>query len=120
MLQSDKPAVRSLTAAGRCVDPRSRGIAGDTDKTQLYCLEHGIQPDGYLTEERKASDADQGFSTFFSETGRSPRVAARAETDHHLQAMANMYHEPFTAIWSPMSWTRCELARIAACSTQTR
>jgi tubulin alpha len=39
--------------------------------TQLYCLEHGIQPDGYLTEERKAKDDDHGFSTFFSETGMS-------------------------------------------------
>lgn len=29
----------------------------------------GKQPDGYLTEERKAQDPDQGFSTFFSETG---------------------------------------------------
>jgi hypothetical protein len=37
--------------------------------TQLYCLEHGIQPDGYLTEERKAKNDDHGFSTFFSETG---------------------------------------------------
>lgn len=27
------------------------------------------QPDGYLTEERKAQEPDQGFSTFFSETG---------------------------------------------------
>ncbi len=27
------------------------------------------QPDGHLTEERKAADPDQGFSTFFSETG---------------------------------------------------
>jgi tubulin alpha len=36
---------------------------------ELYCLEHGIQPDGYLTEERKQQDPDQGFSTFFSETG---------------------------------------------------
>ena len=28
-----------------------------------------MQPDGYLTEERKAADDDHGFSTFFSETG---------------------------------------------------
>lgn len=28
-----------------------------------------MQPDGYLTDERKAADPDQGFSTFFSETG---------------------------------------------------
>ena len=44
-------------------------------QAQLYCLEHGIQPDGYLTEERKSADPDQGFSTFFSETGRVPSVA---------------------------------------------
>jgi hypothetical protein len=45
---------------------------------QLYCLEHGIQPDGYLTEERKAKDDDHGFSTFFSETGTS----ASSSTHH--------------------------------------
>ncbi|KAI9684668.1 MAG: alpha-tubulin [Trizodia sp. TS-e1964] len=41
---------------------------------ELYCLEHGIQPDGYLTEERKAADPDQGFSTFFTETGQGKYV----------------------------------------------
>ena len=66
-------------------------------RRQLYCLEHGIQvnmhsrfvdaapldidcpnatpqPDGYLTEERKAQEPDQGFSTFFSETGTRLRI----------------------------------------------
>lgn len=33
------------------------------------CLLTISQPDGYLTEERKAADPDHGFSTFFSETG---------------------------------------------------
>lgn len=28
-----------------------------------------MQLDGYLTDERKAAEPDQGFSTFFSETG---------------------------------------------------
>ncbi|KAF5670991.1 tubulin alpha chain [Fusarium heterosporum] len=41
---------------------------------ELYCLEHGIQADGYLTEERKQQDPDQGFSTFFSETGQGKYV----------------------------------------------
>ena len=35
----------------------------------LYLRVLCSQPDGYLTEERKAADPDQGFSTFFSETG---------------------------------------------------
>ncbi|KAJ5989583.1 hypothetical protein N7481_004793 [Penicillium waksmanii] len=41
---------------------------------ELYCLEHGIQPDGYLTDERKKADPDHGFSTFFSETGQGRYV----------------------------------------------
>ncbi|KAJ1672886.1 alpha-tubulin, partial [Spiromyces aspiralis] len=39
---------------------------------ELYCLEHGIQPDGFLSPEAK--DNDQSYSTFFSETGSGKRV----------------------------------------------
>lgn len=34
---------------------------------ELYCLEHGIQPDGMLSPQSCTSD--EGFQTFFSETG---------------------------------------------------
>jgi tubulin alpha len=34
---------------------------------ELYCLEHGIQPDGRLAADKTGKD--QAFSTFFSETG---------------------------------------------------
>ena len=37
----------------------------------LLVYTNNQQPDGYLTEERKAADPDHGFSTFFSETGTS-------------------------------------------------
>ena len=37
--------------------------------SRLFCSLYS-QPDGYLSEERKASaGSDEGFSTFFSETG---------------------------------------------------
>ncbi len=47
-------------------------ISGKGNSTVLtrFCS----QPDGYLTEERKAADPDQGFSTFFSETGQGKYV----------------------------------------------
>ena len=45
-----------------------------------------LQPDGYLTEERKAADPDQGFSTFFSETGRPDKHYTRS-TEHLLIAV---------------------------------
>lgn len=34
-----------------------------------------LQPDGFLTEERKAANNDHGFSTFFSETGMMEQTA---------------------------------------------
>merc|ERR1719222_299267 len=41
---------------------------------ELYCLEHGLQPDGTLPSD-KAAVADDSFSTFFSETGAGKHVA---------------------------------------------
>jgi tubulin alpha len=40
---------------------------------ELYCLEHGIKPDGMMTPEQAASK-DDAFSTFFSETGGGKHV----------------------------------------------
>ncbi|PAV62552.1 hypothetical protein WR25_00170 [Diploscapter pachys] len=40
---------------------------------ELYCLEHGIQPDGKMPSD-KASQDDTSFSTFFSETGTGRHV----------------------------------------------
>lgn len=41
---------------------------------ELYCLEHGIQPDGFLSPEAAKNSRDEGFSTFFSETGSGKYV----------------------------------------------
>ena len=38
----------------------------------LYCLEHGLLPDGTLST--NAPDNDDSFSTFFSETGSGKHV----------------------------------------------
>ena len=39
---------------------------------ELYCLEHGIQPDGQMPADKAAGD--DSFSTFFSETGAGKHV----------------------------------------------
>ncbi|KAI9482532.1 tubulin alpha-1 chain [Zychaea mexicana] len=39
---------------------------------ELYCLEHGISPDGRLPEDRPVQD--RSFETFFSETGKGKYV----------------------------------------------
>ncbi|KAG2879596.1 hypothetical protein PC117_g26723 [Phytophthora cactorum] len=40
---------------------------------ELYCLEHGIQPDGQIPSDSSAM-GDDSFSTFFSETGSGKHV----------------------------------------------
>ncbi|KAG0020699.1 hypothetical protein BGZ80_003759 [Entomortierella chlamydospora] len=41
---------------------------------ELYCLEHGIEPDGTIASDKKASQFDSSSSTFFSETGAGKHV----------------------------------------------
>ena len=41
---------------------------------ELYCLEHGIQPDGQMPSDDSTGVADDSFNTFFSETGAGKHV----------------------------------------------
>jgi hypothetical protein len=39
---------------------------------ELYCLEHGIQPDGHMPSDK--AQGDDSYSTFFAETGAGKHV----------------------------------------------
>lgn len=41
---------------------------------ELYCLEHGIQPDGHMPSDKTVGGGDDSFNTFFSETGAGKHV----------------------------------------------
>jgi len=41
---------------------------------ELYCLEHGIQPDGQMPSDKTISGGDDSFNTFYSETGAGKHV----------------------------------------------
>nr|CAD7447037.1 unnamed protein product [Timema bartmani] len=41
---------------------------------ELYCLEHGIQPDGQMPSDKTMGGGDDSFNTFFSETGAGKHV----------------------------------------------
>merc|ERR1711876_115058 len=41
---------------------------------ELYCLEHGIQPDGQMPSDKTVGEGDDSFNTFFSETGSGKHV----------------------------------------------
>ncbi|PWU83186.1 putative beta tubulin [Trypanosoma cruzi] len=44
---------------------------------ELFCLEHGIQPDGAMPSDKTIGVEDDAFNTFFSETGAGKHVPAR-------------------------------------------
>uniref|UniRef100_A0A915JKJ2 Tubulin/FtsZ GTPase domain-containing protein n=1 Tax=Romanomermis culicivorax TaxID=13658 RepID=A0A915JKJ2_ROMCU len=41
---------------------------------ELYCLEHGIQPDGQMPSDKSIGREDNSFNTFFSETSSGKHV----------------------------------------------
>ncbi|ELK27771.1 Tubulin alpha-1B chain [Myotis davidii] len=41
---------------------------------ELYCLEHGIQPNGQMPRDKTIGGGDDSFNTFFSETGAGKYV----------------------------------------------
>uniref|UniRef100_UPI00358FD096 tubulin alpha chain-like n=1 Tax=Myxine glutinosa TaxID=7769 RepID=UPI00358FD096 len=41
---------------------------------ELYCLEHGIQPDGQMPSDKTIGSGDDSFNTFFTETGAGKHV----------------------------------------------
>ena len=41
---------------------------------ELYCLEHGIQPNGQMPASEAGAKVDDSFTTFFSETGGGKHV----------------------------------------------
>merc|ERR1712018_744476 len=48
------------------------GIQMGTACWELYCLEHGIQPDGQMPSDKP--QGDDSFTTFFAETGAGKHV----------------------------------------------
>lgn len=66
---------------------------------ELYCLEHGIQPDGQMPSDKTIGGGDDSFNTFFSETGAGKHVPRAVMVDLE-PAVVGMYEKIvlFTAI----------------------
>ena len=56
---------------------------------ELYCLEHGIQPDGTMPSDKEAGD--DSFSTFFAETGAGKHVPRAVFVDLEPSVIGNYF-----------------------------
>ncbi|KAF4319920.1 hypothetical protein BBO99_00005843 [Phytophthora kernoviae] len=59
---------------------------------ELYCLEHGIQPDGQMPSDKSLGDGDDSFSTFFSETGSGKHVPRAVFVDLEPTVCFMVFH----------------------------
>ena len=57
-----------------CVHIGQCGVQVGNACWELFCLEHGIQPDGAMPSDKTIGVEDDAFNTFFSETGAGKHV----------------------------------------------
>lgn len=48
---------------------------------ELYCLEHGVQPDGTIPSDKIIASSDNNYRTFFQETERGSIIARAVMVD---------------------------------------
>merc|ERR1712014_50409 len=57
-----------------CIHVGQAGVQIGNACWELFCLEHGIQPDGQMPSDKTIGGGDDALNTFFSETGAGKHV----------------------------------------------
>ncbi|KAJ9589249.1 hypothetical protein L9F63_017548, partial [Diploptera punctata] len=73
---TEPPPARNTTTMRECISVHigQAGVQIGNACWELYCLEHGIQPDGQMPSDKTIGGGDDSFNTFFSETGAGKHV----------------------------------------------
>ncbi|KAG8576814.1 hypothetical protein GDO81_009985 [Engystomops pustulosus] len=66
---------------------------------ELYCLEHGIQPDGIIPNEKNIADAS--FGTFFFETGAGKHVPRAVLVDLEPSVIGEIRTGAYRSLFHP-------------------
>jgi Tubulin/FtsZ family, GTPase domain len=65
---------------------------------ELYCLEHGIQPDGQMPSDKTIGGGDDSFNTFFSETGAGKHVPRAVFVDLEPTVVGAYFFQLFQSL----------------------
>ncbi len=68
---------------------------------ELYCLEHGIQPDGLMPSDQTVGGGHDSFNTFFSETGAGKHVPRGICVDLEPSVVDEIRTGTYRALWHP-------------------
>merc|ERR1739844_736658 len=72
--QPDHLALTTIMREVLCIHLGQAGVQIGNACWELFCLEHGIQPDGQMPSDKTIGGGDDAFNTFFSETGAGKHV----------------------------------------------
>lgn len=80
---------------------------------ELYCLEHGIQPDGQMPSDKTIGGGDDSFNTFFSETGAGKHVPRAVFVDLEPTVIGEfLAHQPFPSTVALFSFRRLKYQNV--------
>lgn len=68
---------------------------------ELYCMEHGIRPDGHMHVDDPNRDLDTSFSTFFTETGNGKHVPRAVYVDLEPTVIDEIRQGPYRQLFHP-------------------
>jgi len=68
---------------------------------ELYCLEHGIQPDGQMPSDKTIGGGDDSFNTFFAETGAGKHVPRAVFVDLEPSVVDEVRTGTYRALYHP-------------------
>jgi len=77
------------------------GVQTGNTSWELFCLEHGIRPDGTLDEEFAAKHSTDSLSTFFSETDRGKVVPRSIFVDLEPSVIDQVRTGPYRGLHHP-------------------
>ncbi|KAG0411998.1 hypothetical protein HPB47_010885 [Ixodes persulcatus] len=68
---------------------------------ELYCLEHGIQPDGQMPDDRLVGSGEDSFNTFFMATGSGKYVPRAIFVDLEPTVVDEVRNGPYRQLFHP-------------------
>ena len=67
---------------------------------ELYCLEHGIRPDGTIPNDDSAGVEDDSYNTFFAETSAGGHVPRAVFVDLEPTVIGDIKKSLILRLWS--------------------
>jgi tubulin alpha len=68
---------------------------------ELYCLEHGIQPDGFIPKDSNVTKEDNSYTTFFNETSEGKHIPRAIFVDLEQTVIDEIRHGTYSTLFHP-------------------